>query len=477
MKKQTENGKKNNFTLIFVSAIAALGGFLFGYDTGVINGTQFFFSKFFELSPATKGWVVGSALLGCFAGALVSGPLSRMYGRKVSLILSALLFTISAWGSGLPSFLPQAVPMLVVFRIIGGLGIGIASMNAPMYIAELSPANIRGKMVTLYQMAVVLGFFIVFLVTYQIGADKTEAHNIAQGWRIMFWSELVPCILFLILLFFVPKSPRWLLMKKKEEASIKVLAKIHGLQNAKVTAAEIKESLKENKALKFRHIWGKSILPIIGIGVAFSFLQQFTGINAVLYYGSDIFEKALGFGQEDVLAQQILLAGVNVLFTVVAMATVDKWGRKPLVIYGSFGMLLGFALLGITIMTDTVGLLSLIGILLFVGAFAMSMGPVVWVILSEMFPNNIRAIGMSIAVAAQWAANYLVSQSFPIIAESKLNTEGIWNGALPYFLFMFFIVLIIWFMKKRMPETKGKTLEEIESIWIGRYGKYDEEKT
>ncbi len=472
-----ENNQKGNIgTLVFVSAIAALGGFLFGYDTGVINGTQFFFSKFFELTPATKGWVVGSALLGCFVGALFSGPLSRIYGRKVSLIASALLFTVSAWGSGLPSFLPQTVPMLVVFRLIGGLGIGIASMNAPMYIAELSPANIRGKMVTLYQLAIVLGFFIVFLVTYQIGAGKTETYNITEGWRVMFWSELIPCLLFLVLLFFVPKSPRWLLLKKKEEESIKVLAKIHGFEKAQVTAAEIKESLKKNKSLKLRNILAKSILPIILIGSAFSFLQQFTGINAVLYYGSDIFEKALGFGQEDVLAQQILLAGVNVLFTILAMATVDKWGRKPLVITGSYGMLLGFGLLGSTIMTGNVGILSLISILLFVGAFAMSMGPVVWVILSEMFPNNIRAIGMSIAVAVQWGANYMVSQSFPMIAESKMNMEGVWNGALPYFLFMIFIVLIIWFMKKLMPETKGKTLEEIENLWIHRYGKYKEPK-
>ena len=462
--------KKNNFTLIFVSAIAALGGFLFGYDTGVINGTQFYFSKYFELDPATKGWVVGSALVGCFIGAIVSGLLSRKYGRKVSLIISAVLFTVSAGGSGLPDLLPQTVPVLVLFRIIGGLGIGIASMNAPMYIAELSPAHIRGKMVTLYQMAVVLGFFIVFFITYQIGAGKTETYNVQTGWRLMFWSELVPCILFLLLLFFVPKSPRWLLIKKREEESIKVLAKIHGLDQAQTKADEIKESLSKDSSISFKNVFKKGILPIILIGSGLSFLQQFTGINAVLYYGADIFEKALGFGQGDILAQQILLAGVNVVFTILAMVTVDKWGRKPLVILGSYGMLLGFALLGVTIMTDNVGLLSLLGILIFVGAFAMSMGPVVWVILSEMFPNKIRAVGMSIAVAAQWAANYLVSQSFPIVAESELNINGVWQGSLPYFLFIVFIAIIIWFVKRLMPETKGRTLEEIETVWEKRYG-------
>lgn len=459
----------NSTILIFVSSIAALAGFLFGYDTGVINGTQYYFSKFFDLNPATKGWVVGSALLGCFIGAIISGPLSKFYGRKLSLIFSAVLFTLSAWGSGLPDFLPQTVSALVFFRVIGGLGIGIASMNAPMYIAELAPAKVRGKLVTIYQMAVVLGFFIVFLVTYAIGSGKTELENIESGWKVMFWSELIPCFLFLLLLFFVPKSPRWLLLNNQDQAAQKVLNKIHGIKQAQLELVEIRKSLEKSKVIGFRDIFSQGFLPIILFGCALSFLQQFTGINAVLYYGADIFEKALGFGQEDVLAQQILLAGVNVLFTVLAMYTVDRWGRKPLMIYGSYGMLAGFLLLGITIMTDNVGILSLLGILLFVGAFAMSMGPVVWVVLSEMFPNKIRAIGMSTAVAVQWGANYLVSQSFPIVVDSQLNTSETWNGSLPYFLFMIFIALIIVFVKIFMPETKGRTLEEIELIWDDKY--------
>ena len=467
------NQKNNMVTLVFISFIAALGGFLFGYDTGVINGTQFYFSKFFDLDAATKGWVVGSALLGCFVGAIVAGPMSKMYGRKTSLILSAILFSLSAWGSGLPELFPQTVTMLVIFRIIGGLGIGIASMNAPMYIAEISPAKVRGKMVTIYQMAIVLGFFVVFLVTYQIGGGQTEEYNTESGWRVMFWSELIPCLLFLLLLFFVPKSPRWLLMKNKEEEALKVLTKIQGEDEAQDKATEIKQSLAQHSSISVGQIFAKGILPIILIGSFISFLQQFTGINAVLYYGADIFEKALGFGQEDVLKQQVLLAGVNVVFTVLAMFTVDKWGRKPLVISGSIGMFLGFAMLAGTLISGNVGVLSLIGVLLFVGSFAMSMGPVVWVMLSEMFPNNMRSVAMSIAVAAQWAANYLVSQSFPIVAESKVNTEGVWNGSLPYFIFMAFILVIIWFVHKMMPETKGRTLEEIESVWEDKYGKID----
>jgi len=457
--------------LILIAIVASLGGFLFGYDTGVINGTQFYFSKYFELSAAMKGFVVGSALLGCFTGALIAGPMSKSYGRKVSLIVSAILFTISAWGSGLPSFLPESVTLLVVFRIIGGLGIGIASMNAPMYIAELSPAGIRGKMVTIYQMAIVAGFFIVFLVTFSIGGGQEEMYNLNRGWRVMFWSELAPSIIFFLLLFLVPKSPRWLMLRGREEESLKILSRIHGEEMARAEMQEIRESIDQDHGMVMKDIFKKSILPIILIGSVISGLQQFTGINAVLYYGADIFEKALGFGQKDVLAQQILLAGVNVAFTFLAMFSVDRWGRKPLVITGSVGMIIGFLMLGITLMTDQVGIVSLLGILFFVGSFAMSMGPIVWVMLSEMFPNSIRSIAMSIAVAVQWGCNYIVSQSFPMVVESEANAGEFWNGSLPYFIFIAFIAVIIWFTIKYIPETKGKSLEQIEKVWEGKYGK------
>ncbi|MEL7121282.1 MAG: sugar porter family MFS transporter [Bacteroidota bacterium] len=465
-----QTNKNGQALLILISSIAAFGGFLFGYDTGVINGTQFYFSKYFELSAALKGWVVGSALIGCFLGAIVAGPLSSGYGRKFSLILSAVLFTISAWGSGLPSFLPESVSLLVVFRLIGGLGIGIASMNAPMYIAELAPADKRGTMVTFYQMAIVLGFFIVFLATYFIGSGNDEAYNLSRGWRLMFWSELIPCILFLLLLFLVPRSPRWLVLQGKKEEALNVLSRIHGSEMAEEEMQEIQDSIASDKGLGVKDVLQSAVLPIVIIGSILSILQQFTGINAVLYYGADIFEKALGFGQEDVLAQQILLAGTNVVFTVLAMFTVDKWGRKPLVFTGSIGMIVGFLLLAFTLITNNVGLLSLIGVLTFIGSFAMSMGPIVWVILAEMFPNSVRSVAMSIAVAAQWAANYVVSQSFPIVAESKTNVEGFWNGSLPYFLFSIFIALIIWFTWKYIPETKGKSLEQIEKVWEEKYG-------
>lgn len=455
----------NKKFLLLITGVSALGGLLFGYDTGVINGAQFYLTKYFELDATLQGFVVGSALIGCFVGAILAGPLSIKIGRKNSLIVSALLFTLSAWGSGLPGFMPESVTLLVIFRLIGGLGIGVASMNAPMYIAEIAPANKRGNLVTYYQLAVVIGFFVVFLATYFIGSSLSEAQNLQFGWRRMFWSELIPSCLFFILLFFVPKSPRWLALRGRTKESHEVLVKIHGEENAKLESQEIQESLKSESESKKVNYLKKGVLVIIVIGSILSILQQFTGINAVLYYGADIFEKALGFGKEDILKQQVLLAFVNLVFTFVAMATVDKFGRKPLIYIGSLGMIIGFLLLGVSLQQQSVGVISLIGVLVFIGSFAMSMGPVVWVLLSEMFPNKIRSVAMSVAVAAQWAANYFVTQTFPMVTESEMNNNAFWNGSLPYFIFIVFILFIIFFTYKFLPETKGKSLEELEAIW------------
>ena len=479
-------GKRSTtkINIYFITIVITLGGLLFGYDTGVINGTQFYFSKYFELTGALKGFIVSSALLGALVGAASAGIISKAIGRKYSLIIAALLFIISAWGSGLPSILPESTTLLVIFRLIGGIAIGMASMNAPMYIAEIAPAKNRGILVTFYQLAVVIGFFVVFLVTYFIGAKLSEAENITFGWRNMFWSEMIPAGLFFIMLFFVPKSPRWLMIKGREEEAENVLMRIHGKEIAAKEIKEIRDSIRKESTKVKASIFSKSMLPIVIIGTILSVLQQFTGINAVLYYGADIFEQALGFGQDDVLLQQILLATVNLLFTFIAMFTVDKLGRKPLLMIGGFGMLIGFLLMGFTLyfsdysqinsaglptISTTEGIISLIGVLIFIGAFAMSMGPIVWVLLSEIFPNKIRSTAMAVAVAGQWLANYFVSQSFPMVVESDANRlimdGGTWNNALPYFLFSGFIVIIILFVWKYIPETKGKTLEEMEALF------------
>jgi len=478
---QSSNKKIN---IYFVTIVITLGGLLFGYDTGVINGTQFYFSKYFELTGALKGFIVSSALLGALAGAAFSGILSNAIGRKKSLIIAAVLFSISAWGSGLPSFLPESISLMVIFRILGGIAIGIASMNAPMYIAEIAPAEKRGTLVTFYQLAIVIGFFVVFLVTYYIGNGATEAENIAQGWRTMFWSELIPAGFFLGLLFFVPQSPRWLMTKGREAEAKTILTQIHGVEIASTEIDAIRNSIQQENNKQKVSIFTKPLIGIVVIGTILSVLQQFTGINAVLYYGADIFEQALGFGKEDVLKQQILLASVNLIFTFIAMFTVDKLGRKPLLTIGGIGMLIGFLMMGFTLyfsdysqlnsaglptISPNEGLICLTGILIFIASFAMSMGPVVWVILSEIFPNSIRSTAMAIAVAGQWLANYLVSQSFPMLVDSEVNKlqldGGFWNNSLPYFVFSGFIVFIIFFVMKYIPETKGKTLEEMESLF------------
>jgi len=462
----------NTFYIVKIAMIAAIGGFLFGFDTGVIGGAQLYFTEHFELTPAEQGWAVGSALYGCLLGALVAGYLTNAISRKYTLVLSAVLFCVSAWGSGVASTLSE----LVVYRIIGGIGIGFASMAAPMYIAEISPAEQRGKMVSLYQLSIVLGFFVVFLATYYIGGGNSvgasaeqlaavHQENLDRGWRIMFWSELIPAGLFLLMLLFVPHSPRWLVIKRRDEQARTVLSKLYS-DSVKVDTnlAQIKASVSEKPSEANTKAIASGLMFAIFIGVMLSVFQQITGINAILYYGAEIFSNALGYGPQDALKQQLWLGAVNLIFTFVAIFTVDRWGRKPLYLLGTVGMFLGLSSLGLTIYTQQLGVLSLISILVFIGSFAMSMGPVVWVVLSEMFPNRVRGFAMAIAVGAQWLFNGVVASSFPLVNRSELNEQQ-FNGALPYFIFAFFCVLAFVFVWRFMRETKGKSLEEIEYIW------------
>lgn len=453
------------FNLFKISFIAALGGFLFGFDTGVIGGTQLYFTEYFELSSAQQGWAVGSALYGALFGAIIAGFMTSAIGRKYSLIVSAILFLISAWGSGIADTLTT----LSIYRIIGGLGVGIASMTAPMYIAEISPANKRGKMVSLYQLAVVLGFFVVFLTTWLIGggsesAENMHNYNVNDGWRLMFWSELIPAGLFLVLLFFVPKSPRWLVMNNQSDAARKGLEKLMPSKEAILELNEIKSTVDNKEKVKWADLFGPKLRIILIIGILLSVFQQITGINAILYYGAEIFSNALQYGPEDALKQQLWLAGVNLVFTIVAIYTIDKIGRKPLLLIGAFGMFIGLFVLGGMIFYQQLGVAAMASMLLFCGAFSLSMGPVVWVMLSEIFPNKYRSMAMSIAVAAQWLFNGIVANTFPIINRSAFNEES-FNGSLPYFIFAAMTILAIIFVMKMVPETKNKSLEEIEKFW------------
>jgi len=465
-------GNNEQITILKITVVAALGGLLFGYDTGVIAGSQLYFTEYFNFSAGEQGWAVSSALYGCLFGALVGGYLTKRISRKYTLILAAALFTVSAWGSGIADSLDE----LAIYRILGGLGVGMASLAAPMYIAEIAPPKDRGRMVSYYQLAVVIGFFVVFLATYFIGGGDTKGmapevleqlheHNVEQGWRVMFWSELLPAVAFLLLLFTVPHSPRWLMLKGRTEEAKAVLARITSSeQEATAELADIQASLANNPSPNMAVLFGKGIGFALFLGVMLSIFQQVTGINAILYYGAEIFSNALGYGPEDALKQQLWLGAVNLIFTFVAIYKVDSWGRKPLFIGGSLGMFAGLTVLGLTIYTGQMGIISLLAVLVFIGSFAMSMGPVVWVMLSEMFPNNVRSVAMSIAVAAQWLFNALVANSFPLVNESTLNQTD-FNGALPYFIFASFCVIAMIFVWKLVPETKGKTLEEMEALW------------
>lgn len=465
-------GNNEQTTILKITIVAALGGLLFGYDTGVIAGSQLYFTEYFNFSAGEQGWAVSSALYGCLVGALVGGYLTKRISRKYTLILAAALFTVSAWGSGIAGSLDE----LAIYRILGGLGVGMASLAAPMYIAEIAPPRDRGRMVSYYQLAVVIGFFVVFLATYFIGGGDTKGmapevleqlheHNVEQGWRVMFWSELVPAVAFLLLLFTVPHSPRWLMLKGRTEEAKAVLARItSSKEEATAELADIQASLANNPSPNMAVLFGKGIGFALFLGVMLSIFQQVTGINAILYYGAEIFSNALGYGPEDALKQQLWLGAVNLIFTFVAIYKVDSWGRKPLFICGSLGMFAGLTVLGLTIYTGQIGIISLLAVLVFIGSFAMSMGPVVWVMLSEIFPNNVRSVAMSIAVAAQWLFNALVANSFPLVNESALN-QAEFNGALPYFIFASFCVVAMIFVWKLVPETKGKTLEEMEALW------------
>jgi MFS transporter, SP family, xylose:H+ symportor len=457
--------------ILGITAVATLGGLLFGYDTGVIGGSQLYFTEYFQFTDGEQGWAVSSALYGALFGALIAGWISARFSRKYALIFAGFLFSISAWGSGIP----ESLSLLVFFRMIGGLGVGIASMVAPMYIAEVAPPADRGRLVSYYQLAVVVGFFVVFLATWVIGGGDTsslsaeerafvELYNVQKGWRVMFWSELIPALAFFILLFFVPHSPRWLMMKGREEEARKVLRKVTtSEEEMEKEFLEIKASVGEKKGVPKVSLFTKGAGWVLFIGITLSILQQVTGINAILYYGAEIFKKTLGY--DDPLTQQVLLGAVNLAFTFVAIYTVDRWGRKPLLIVGTIGMMLGIGSLGISVYLGQLGLISLLGMLTFIASFALSMGPVVWVMLAEIFPNKIRSVAMSIAVAAQWLFNALVANSFPIINKSPLNAE-VFNGALPYFIFAGLCLVTVLFVWWAIPETKGKTLEEMDSLWF-----------
>lgn len=471
--------KYNKAYLFGITLVATLGGFLFGYDTGVISGANDLLQNYFDLSPAEIGFVVSSALIGCMIGSFGSGVMAKKYGRKKSLILAAVLLLVSAIGSALPEIapeflasifsfgLPVGATKLVIFRLIGGIGVGLASAIAPIYIAELAPSAVRGKLVSINQLAIVLGFVVVFFVNYFIKDTGASQWNTNTAWRYMFGSECIPAVIFLFLLLTVPFSPRWLMMQGKKEKALMILTKINTPERAKEELAEIQETLDEGDKNEGSVFSFPKIGLILTIGIALSFFQQITGINAILYYGPRIFES-MNLPGDIAMVNQIIVGLAMMVFTIVAIFTVEKFGRKPLLMVGTIGMGICIFTFGFLTYAQNSGPLALISLVGYIAFFSISQGPIVWVYLSELFPNKVRGVAMSVAVFAQWLANYIVSQTFPMLADKEGQIYQDYNGAFPFWLYGIFCIIAVVFIWALVPETKGKSLEQIEKHWTSK---------
>jgi len=412
-----------------------------------------------DTADAIKGFVIASALIGCVIGGALAGVISKSLGRRNGLILAAVAFFLSAIGAWRPEvfnvFGTLPVYSFVVYRIIGGIGVGIASMISPMYIAEIAPADVRGKLVSWNQFAIIFGMLVIYMVNYFIARQGNEQWLIDEGWRWMFFSGAIPAGIFLILLFFVPETPRYLVMKGYDQKALRVLQKISGKDSAPIILKEIKDTIQEKSAP-----WLSFGFFVIFIGIMLSVFQQFVGINVVLYYAGNIFRN---MGSDSPHLMTIIVGVVNLSFTVLAIVTVDRFGRKPLMIIGALGMAVSMIALGIAFYSGNPGLGALIFMLTYTAAFAMSWGPVTWVLLAEIFPNSIRG-AMSIAVAAQWIANWVVSLTFPMMNDNQWLTQQ-FNHGFSYWIYGVMGILAALFVWKLVPETKGKTLEEMEKLW------------
>ncbi|GGG17380.1 sugar porter family MFS transporter [Paenibacillus aceti] len=452
-----EQGERVSMKFVtLVSIVAALGGVLFGFDTAVISGAIGFMQQHFDLNEFQVGWAVSSLIIGCIVGAMSSGVLSERFGRKKVLITAAILFIIGSAFSAVPVTFSQ----FIIARMIGGIGIGITSTLCPLYNAEIAPAKYRGRLVALNQLATVTGISLVYFVNLWITGLGSEAWGISSAWRWMFAFGLIPGVLFLVLLFLVPESPRWLIKQGRAAESLPILVKIHGETLAKQEVLEIKESFRvENGSI--RQLFSPALRLALIVGVGLAILQQVTGINAVLYYAPEIF-KQTGAGTNAALIQTIFVGVINLLFTILAIWLIDKVGRKMLLLVGSSAMLICLIVIGAAFQTGhTSGPWVLIFILIYVAAFAVSLGPVVWVVISEIFPNRIRGKATAIASMALWTADYVVSQTFPPMLVSA-------GPALTFWIFGLMALITVIFTWRAVPETKGKTLEEIESLWAAK---------
>jgi MFS transporter, SP family, xylose:H+ symportor len=413
------------------------------------------------LADSAKGLVVASALIGCIIGAALAGFVSKSFGRKKGLVISAFFLFISAIGAWQPEkfnfFGTLDVYSFVIYRIIGGVGIGLASLLSPMYIAEIAPSEIRGKLVSWNQFAIISGMLIIYFVNYNIARNGNEQWLVSEGWRWMFFSGVIPSFIFLSLLIFIPETPRYLMMKGKDIKALNIITKISGKRNAIKIQDEIRETLIEKNAP-----WLSYGFFVILLGIVLSFFQQFVGINVVMYYAGNIFRN-MGASINTSLLQTIIVGAVNMLFTILAIFTVDRIGRKPLMIIGGAVMSVSMISLGFSFFSNHTGIVALIFMLTYIAGFSMSWGPVTWVLLSEIFPNSIRG-AMSIAVSTIWIANLIVSWTFPILNDN-VWLINIFHHGFAYWIYGLMGIIAAWFVYRYVPETKGKSLEEIEKLW------------
>ncbi len=461
-------GRVNYARIIFLSSVAALGGFLFGYDSGVINGTVSALQQAFDSDEIGTGFNIASMLLGCAAGAFFAGNLADKIGRKYTLLIAAMAFVISAWGSGASDGSVE----FVVFRILGGLAVGAASIIAPAYIGEIAPPHIRGRLISLQQLAIVLGLFMAFFSNYNIANAAGGSSELLWwgygAWQWMFWMEIIPAGIFLLALLFIPESPRFLVASGKDEKALKILASFTNMETASKQVEEIKLTVTRERKPKFTDIINRvtgKIHPIVWIGMGLAALQQFTGINVVFYYGAVLWQAA-GFTEADALLTNVISGSVNVLFTFVAIALVDRVGRKPLLMIGALGQMVMLGLLALVFafgarneaggieLSGQSGLFALLAANGYIAFFAFTWGPVMWVMLGEMFPNKFRGAALAVAGLVQWGSNFLITISFPLM----LASIGL---GVSYGIYAAFGLIAFWMVRRFVTETKGRTLEDI----------------
>ncbi len=440
----------NTKFILTVSGVAALGGLLFGFDTAIISGAIPYIASYFQLNEYALGWAVSSILIGCALGAMGAGTFADKFGRRYMLIICAILFAFSGIGAGLS----HGFSTFVLFRLIGGLGVGAAAMVSPMYIAETAPTAWRGRLVALYQLAIVSGILLAYFSNYIF--DSFGENN----WRWMFVSQTVPSILFLILLMFVPETPRWLVKKGRKEEATAILIKTTGTSYAKRELSQIEQSFsQESKTSSLKELFSKTYKPVLYIGVLIAVFQQVTGINSILYYAPVIF-KETGLDTASSLLQTIGIGMVNLISTFIAIGLVDKLGRKKFLLTGSLIMFISLIVIGLCFYFRYFeNYIVLAFMLLYVGSFGCTLGAVTWVYLSEIFPNRIRGIAMSVATLALWLADFIVTYTFPVMTQ-QLGT------AYTMFCYAVFCVIAFVYILLKVPETKGKSLEEIELLFI-----------